>query len=289
MQIKLQAQNHPSARKLAAGLGRKYDAFSQRLDAVFSGQRLKELKPVTDAHALTMGTELISQAFLLSTALGLVFLEYWRNNKVKEEENAIKKAEKAQRQQVKESRLARMEAMLAHLETRLAAITPTLGAEPTATDPLQMPPRRIDLEIPAPQSISVLPSAPPVSPASHSRGWLEWFGLTNSQLATPTAPADTPKSSASSGGAPSNIVSASIDGDGGTSSPSPSFDRSFPSTTIKAGIVPLDAAAGVLMDVWKLLVSLTGCNDPKCRREVSHSSASGVTTPPTNAACGELK
>jgi DNA-binding protein H-NS len=121
-QIKQRAQNHPEARSLAIVMGRKYEAFTQRVEAMFAGVKLRELKTVTDAHALTVGVDLVSQGFLLSVALSLVVLEYWRNNKLKEEETQFKRNEKKLRQQIKEERMAAIEDRMHKLEFQLVTL-----------------------------------------------------------------------------------------------------------------------------------------------------------------------
>lgn len=75
-----------------------------------------QLKPINDAHALTVGADLVSQSFLLSTAIGLVLLEYWRSSTSAALAAQEKAAEKAVRQAAKEARLAGIEAAVLRLE-----------------------------------------------------------------------------------------------------------------------------------------------------------------------------
>ena len=81
-----------------------------------------QLKPITDSHALTVGTEFVSQSFLMSTALSLVLFEWYRSTQAATKSAEMKKEEKALRQAVKEARLAAIEAKITDLSGRLAKL-----------------------------------------------------------------------------------------------------------------------------------------------------------------------
>jgi hypothetical protein len=72
--IKHQAQNHERFRLVTMRVGRVWEGVAQRLEVWTRGGKSKELKPITDAHAMSAGADFVSQAFLLATALagGLV-------------------------------------------------------------------------------------------------------------------------------------------------------------------------------------------------------------------------
>lgn len=120
--IKRQAVDHPQFKALTMSLGRSWENGTQRVERLFSGNKEKTLKPVTDAQALHQGADLISQGFLLSTAIGLVCFEYWRGLQTKEEEKATAAAKKAKRVAVKEARLQRIEDDITGLTTRMQSM-----------------------------------------------------------------------------------------------------------------------------------------------------------------------
>lgn len=100
-------------------VGRAYENGTQRIEIAFRGHHVKSLKPVPDAHALTVGADVVSQSFLLSVAITIVVFEYWRSDKQKRIENAVKKKEKQERQAAKEVRMKQLEDRIAALEQRL--------------------------------------------------------------------------------------------------------------------------------------------------------------------------
>lgn len=115
-EIKRRAQEHAAAKRVAIVMGRWWEGMSQRAEIFVRGHRVKELKPINDAHALTVGADLISQSFLLSTAIGLIMLEYWRSSSASAKAAEVQREEKAVRRAAKEVRLAAIEAALARLE-----------------------------------------------------------------------------------------------------------------------------------------------------------------------------
>jgi hypothetical protein len=118
-QLKRYALDHHDLKKVTMTVGRGYESFTQRIEIAFRGHHVKNLKPIPDAHALTVGADLISQSFLLSIAIGLIVFEYWRNERIKRVDTAIKKREKAERQAAKETRLRALEDRIAELEARM--------------------------------------------------------------------------------------------------------------------------------------------------------------------------
>jgi optic atrophy 3 protein len=118
-QLKKYAVDHPVFRRLTMGVGRAYENGTQRIEIAFRGHHVRSLKPVPDAHALTVGADVVSQSFLLSVAIGIVVFEYWRSDKQKRIENAVKKKEKQERQAAKEVRMKALEDRIAELEKRL--------------------------------------------------------------------------------------------------------------------------------------------------------------------------
>ena len=116
-EIKRKAQEHAYAKRLAIVLGRSWERVGQRAENFVRGHRVKELKPINDTHALSVGADLISQSFLISTAIALILVEYWRSSTAAAAAAEIQKKEKAVRQAAKEMRLAAIEASIARLES----------------------------------------------------------------------------------------------------------------------------------------------------------------------------
>jgi hypothetical protein len=122
--LKAHAHTHPRFRGFAIALGRNYELASQRVEALLSkGPRnalaKTSFKPVPEQQAFTVGTDLLTQAFLLSTAIGLVVLEYVRAQNAKDAESAEKATQKAIRRSAKEARLVELERSLADVSSRL--------------------------------------------------------------------------------------------------------------------------------------------------------------------------
>jgi hypothetical protein len=96
--VKKSAVDHPQFKRVTISVGRGYEQLTQRIEMTFAGAKSgTALKPVTDSHALHVGADMISQGFLLSTAIGFVVLEYWRGLRLKEvtdQETAVRKAAK---------------------------------------------------------------------------------------------------------------------------------------------------------------------------------------------------
>ena len=120
--IKRHAHDNVRFRSLSMALGRSYEQAAYRLELMFLSKgrvQAGSFKAVPDAHAFTVGTDLITQGFLLSTALSLVVVEYWRSQLVKDAETAEKAAVKAAKRAVKEARLKSLESSVAELQARL--------------------------------------------------------------------------------------------------------------------------------------------------------------------------
>jgi uncharacterized membrane protein YeiB len=115
-QLREYATSHPVARRAAMAVGRSREQLAQRVEVAFAGHAVKSLKPISDAHALTVGADVVSQAFLLAVGVGLVVVEYWRADKAKRAQDAASAAVKAQRQAAKSARLAAIEQRLRALE-----------------------------------------------------------------------------------------------------------------------------------------------------------------------------
>lgn len=115
-ELKEYCVRHPRVRVATVSIGRTWDSMTQRIEIAFRGHHVKSLKEVPEAHALTVGADLISQGFLISVAIGLLWLEYYRSEKAKRAEAAVKKAEKQARRSAKEQRLAELEERIAVLE-----------------------------------------------------------------------------------------------------------------------------------------------------------------------------
>ena len=120
--IKSSAHTHPLFRGFAVALGHKYEVGVQHVDSLIAGRgRLLVVKPVSEAQAFTVGTDLITQGVLLSAALGFLLFEYWRASELKEAETIEKAAKKSARQAVKEARFIEIERTLASISSRLAS------------------------------------------------------------------------------------------------------------------------------------------------------------------------
>lgn len=118
--IKSSAHTHPYFRGIAISLGHNYEVGVQHVDSLIAGRgRLSAVKPVSEAQAFTVGTDLITQGVLLSAALGFLLFEYWRASEIKEAETIEKAAKKAARQAIKEARFVEIERTLASLSSRL--------------------------------------------------------------------------------------------------------------------------------------------------------------------------
>lgn len=120
--IKRQAVDHPQFKAFTISLGRSWETGTQRVERLFSGNKNQALRPVTDAQALHQGADLVSQGFLLTTAIGLVCFEYWRGLQTKEEEKIAAAAKKSKRIAVKEARLQRIEDDIVGLSTRMHSL-----------------------------------------------------------------------------------------------------------------------------------------------------------------------
>jgi len=107
--IKREAVQHPLLRRIAMTLGRSYEYSIQKIEKTFTNNKTMVIKPVSDTHALTVGADLVAQGFLLSTAIGLVLLEYYRNARIKTQEDLIKACQKMERQAVKKQKLLELE------------------------------------------------------------------------------------------------------------------------------------------------------------------------------------
>jgi hypothetical protein len=118
--IKEYATSHPFVRTLAMSLGRMHEQASQQLESMWAGRGfVRSLRPVSESTAFSVGTDLLSQGFMLSTAIGIVLFEYWRADQQKAVETAEKAAQKAARRALKEARLRDLERNLADLQARL--------------------------------------------------------------------------------------------------------------------------------------------------------------------------
>jgi hypothetical protein len=127
-QIKLLATSRPLLRRMAMGLGRLHEQASQQLESAWAGKGfLRALKPVSESSAFTVGTDLLSQGFMLSSAIALVYLEYYRSDEQKRIEGLDKAARKAAKNALREARLRDLERNLADLQARL--LVAELGAE----------------------------------------------------------------------------------------------------------------------------------------------------------------
>ena len=115
-QLREYCTTHPRARRLAMWLGRGREQLAQRVEVAFAGHIVKSLKPISDAHALTVGAEVLSQGFLLAVGIGLVVVEYWRSDRLARTKAAAAAEDKAMRQAAKSARLAALEARLIELE-----------------------------------------------------------------------------------------------------------------------------------------------------------------------------
>lgn len=121
-QIKTYAVEHGEFKRVTMTLGRGWEGFSQRVEIMFRGHKLKELKAITDAHALTVGADVVSQSFLISVAVLLVLFEFYRGNAAKVVETAAKAEEKRKRQEAKEARFKAMEATLQSAHARITEL-----------------------------------------------------------------------------------------------------------------------------------------------------------------------
>jgi hypothetical protein len=120
--IKSYAKAHPTFRGFALTTGRYHEYFSQHVEVLWASggrARLKEVKPVPEQTALTVGADLMSQGFLLASALGLVWFEYARGNQAKEAEAREKAEREAAKAAIREARLLDIERQVADLAQRL--------------------------------------------------------------------------------------------------------------------------------------------------------------------------
>ena len=131
--FKTHAKTHPVFRAFALSLGRKHEHLSQHVDALWASggrARLRELKPVPEQTAFTVGTDLMSQGFLLTTAVGLIWLEYARSAEAKDAEAREKAEREAAKSAIREARLQDIERSIAELQVRVAVAE--LSAESSA-------------------------------------------------------------------------------------------------------------------------------------------------------------
>lgn len=137
---------------------------------------------VQDSHALTVGADVVSQAFLIGVGVVLVVLEYWRGNKVKALETAQKKEEKAARRAVKEARLAEIDHRISDLAVRIDTLeAAALAHERSGVKGLlnslaaAVAAERTRPPAPSPTDAVVLP--PTRSWAAYLGTWRPWIGL----------------------------------------------------------------------------------------------------------------
>jgi hypothetical protein len=120
--IKNYAKGHPAFRGFALTLGRYHEYASQHVEALWASggrARLRELKPVPEQTAFAVGADLMSQGFLLSSAIALVYVEYARANQVKEAEAREKAEREAAKSAIREARLQDIERQVAELQCRV--------------------------------------------------------------------------------------------------------------------------------------------------------------------------
>jgi hypothetical protein len=146
--MKRQAMEHPHLRRFATWLGRGWEGGKYRIErwAFFSGGRpagsssgarptakavggggdasapspSPPVPPITEQQALTVGADLLAQGFLLSTAIGLVVLEYWRSASIKAVEDREKEKKKQERRAAKEARMRAVEEELFEVRSALS-------------------------------------------------------------------------------------------------------------------------------------------------------------------------
>lgn len=211
--IKFRAQNHPRGKKLAMMVGRFTERVTQRVEMTVRGQRWSApLPPVTDAHALSVGADFISQSFLIGVAVSLVLLEYWRAANVKAEESAKAAEAKARRRAIKEARLAELEAHAlnaekhaADLEARLAQCENQMGSEAAVAHRRTFFARRKATA----DSAAAAPAEPSQTPQQQGTKWkwTSWLPPFYTAMPAPLAAA----SAASSSSAPPLAAAASTD------------------------------------------------------------------------------
>jgi len=101
-------------------LGRRYEFFVSQVEYMWEHKRVNpHPKSVSDSTAFSVGADLMSQGFLLSTALSLVLFEYWRGLLHKDAENAERAARKSAKNALREARLLDMERSIAELHVRV--------------------------------------------------------------------------------------------------------------------------------------------------------------------------
>lgn len=121
--LKRYASEHPALRDAAMLLGRSYEHGVQRTEVLFSGKgRIKSFKPIPDAHALSVGADLLTQGVLISSAIGLACAEYWRSLTVRDAERAAAAERKEERRGVKDERLRGLEGSIAAALARIAEL-----------------------------------------------------------------------------------------------------------------------------------------------------------------------
>jgi optic atrophy 3 protein len=161
--LKQSAKEHEKFRTYTMVIGRFYERATQRVEVWSLGFRVKQFKEITDAHALTVGADVISQTFLVSVAVILLVLEYWRGNKASAAAAAKKQQEKAARQTLKEARLAQLDNKLAELSARILALeTEAIGRDSAPSQAPSNSPR------PASQIAQESSPLPTESPAAAS-------------------------------------------------------------------------------------------------------------------------
>lgn len=132
--LKQSAKEHERFRSYTIVIGRAYERATQRIEVWSLGFRVKQFKEITEAHALTVGADIISQTFLISVALLLLLLEYWRGNNAAAAAAAVKQSEKAARQAVKSARLLELEKKVGELAARIAVLESQLAAAPNQSN-----------------------------------------------------------------------------------------------------------------------------------------------------------
>lgn len=126
-ELKSAVKNHQRLRGATIWLGRHYEVLSHNVERLRNRQAV--LGPISESHALTVGADLAAQAFLVSTGILLLLIEYFRGLNQKAAEDMEKLRKKLQHQATKEIRLRSLEHQITRTQARVVELEKLLADE----------------------------------------------------------------------------------------------------------------------------------------------------------------
>mmetsp|Transcript_3464 Transcript_3464/g.3954 ORF Transcript_3464/g.3954 Transcript_3464/m.3954 type:complete len:172 (+) Transcript_3464:105-620(+) len=114
--LKESAKDHPLFRKACIRIGQLVHTTSTKLNMRLLGHKVKDIKPLNEAAAVSRGADMMGEGFIYSVSLTTVAAEVYRRDKIAE----VKTAEKKRAEREKEEQMAKR---FQNLHQELAALT----------------------------------------------------------------------------------------------------------------------------------------------------------------------